>query len=534
MRTLAGTGELVRLNFRLDRVRIPLWSAGVLGLILVSAISVKSLYPTAADVAGYVDLMNISPNLVAVNRALNGPGIGFDHPNLGVVLVNEIAIWGSLAFALMGVFLMARHTRADEEAERTEALRARMVGRHAPLAAASACVAAVQVLVGLAAFGGIVATGFGVQGTAALCVGFVTTGLVFSALTAVSAQVASTGRATIGAGVAVIGVAYLVRAIGDMGDGRLSWLSPIGWTHRIRPFAGEDWWVSGLALGVVALAAAASLFLSDRRDLGSGLVHARLGPARGNRWSIHPVGLALRLQRGSLLAWGIGLFVLGAAYGAVGNDIEQVLNENPDMEQFMALGAGSVTDAYLAYTTLFGAMLVSGFSIASVLRMSGAESAGRAELMLASPLSRWQWMGGHLLVSAGGTVVLLAMSGLGTGVGIGVASGDVSQVARLVGASVAHAPAVLVVAAVAVLLFGAAPKWSLAAWSALAVVVVIGLFGDLFRLPEWVRWISPLEHSPSLPAEPLAMTAELVLAGVASGAAALGASGFRRRDVPSV
>ena len=78
---------------------------------------------------------------------------------------------------------------------------------------------------------------------------------------------------------AVLGAAFLLRAIGDTASGLswLSWLSPIGWAERFRPFAGERWAVLLLpvALLVVLLAAAAALLV--RRDLGAGVL---AGPPR--------------------------------------------------------------------------------------------------------------------------------------------------------------------------------------------------------------------------------------------------------------
>lgn len=532
--TLRGTRELVRLNLRLDRVRVPVWAAGVAGLVLLSAVSLTSMYATPEEIAQYVSLVNVSPNMAALNRAMNGPGFGFDDPSLGVVLVNEVAVWGALAFAFMGVFLMARHTRGEEEAERTEVLRSRMVGRHATLAAAAVTVTAAQLTVGLVVYGGLLAMGYTPVGSAALCLGYVAAGSTFAALTAVAAQTAGTARATIGLGVGAIGVAYLVRAVGDMGDGTLSWLSPIGWVHRVRPFAGEDWWVLGLSAGVVLLAGGSALALSDRRNLGSGMLRQRLGPAHGGPATVRLLGLTARLQRGSIIGWCLGLFVLGVAYGSIGSDIEKMFTDNPELERYIALQGGSVTDSYLAYTLVLGAMLAGGFAIASVLRLRSEEAAGRAELLLALPVSRWRWVVDHLLVTLVGAVLVLFASGLGTGIGIGAALGDAAQVPRMVGASLALLPAVLVLVGVTLLFVGFVPKSALAAWAGLAVVVVVGLFGELFRLPQWVRSISPLDHLPMVPAASFDVVPFVMLLAVAVVLVATGAWGVRRRDIPSV
>ncbi len=523
----------MRLDLRLDRIRIPVWTLAVAGLVLTSAASVINLYSTPEEIAAYVSLIDISPNMVAVNSAMNGPGFGFDRPTIGVVLVNETAVWGAIAFALMGIFSMSRHTRAEEEAERTEVLRSRMVGRHAILAAAAVTVAGMEVGVGLLTFVALLALGYAAVGSAALVLAFVVTGMLFAAVTALAAQVASTSRATVGMGVAALGLAFLVRAIGDMGDNGLSWLSPIGWVHRVRPFAGEQWWVLGLSVAAMAVIGALSVVLSDRRNLGSGLLPQRLGPARAGRGTVHLLGLTARLQRGSLIAWGAGLFVLGLAYGSIASDIEQMFAEMPEMERFIAIDGRSVTDSYLAYTMVLGAMMAGGFVISSVLRMRTEETSGRLELMLAHPLSRWTWAGAHLVVAAVGSVLLLAASGLGTGVGVSVASGDPEQLVRMIGASIALVPAELVLIGVSTAFVGLAPKAAPVAWLGLAVVVVVGLFGDLFDLPEPVRAISPLDHLPMLPADAFDGTAFVLVSAVGLLLVVVGLLAFRRRDVPA-
>ena len=100
---------------------------------------------------------------------------------------------------------------------------------------------------------------------------------------------------------AAIGAAYLLRAAGDVGDGTLSWLSPIGWGQAMRPFAGERWWPLVLSLVAASALVGGAFALRARRDEGAGLVEPRPGPATAPRRLTTPFGLALRLQRGALL-----------------------------------------------------------------------------------------------------------------------------------------------------------------------------------------------------------------------------------------
>ena len=525
---LVNTAVMVRLVLRRDRVRLPIWIAGIVALVVVSAASVSSLYGTPEKIREYVQLSDGNPTLVAVN----GPGIGFESPNVGVVLVNEASLWGAVACALMSVFLVVRHTRGEEEAERVDLLRSGVLGRHAPLAAAGIVVGAANLVVSLVVFALVVPLGFPAAGTAAFAAAMGLVGLVFTGLAAICAQVFSSARAALGAGVALVGLAYGIRAAGDVAESPLSWLSPLGWSHRVRAYAGEQWWVLALCAAVAAAAWLTARVLADHRDLGGGLLAQRLGRPEASALLSSPVGLAVRLQRGQVLAWSVGLFVLGLVYGAVGRDVEQMFEDNPDLEEFIQQVTGaSITDSYLSYTLLIGAMMSGGFAISSVLRLRSEELAGRTELVLAGPTTRRSWVVGQYVVSAVGVAVLLAASGVGTGIGLAVAVGDAGEVPRLLGASMAHLPAVLVLVGVTAWCQGAVPRWAQAAWLALGVVVVVGMFGDLLRLPHWVRMISPLEHVPGMPAEPLRVLPLVVLSAVALIAAELGAAAFRRRDL---
>jgi ABC-2 type transport system permease protein len=67
-----------------------------------------------------------------------------------------------------------------------------------------------------------------------------------------------------------------------------------------------------------------------------------------------------------------------------------------------------------------------------------------------------------------------------------------TQVPRLLGAAVVRLPAVLVLAAVAVLAFGLLPWESVGlAWSAVVLVGLIAVFGASLLWPAWMMDISP-------------------------------------------
>jgi ABC-2 type transport system permease protein len=528
MEAFTGTTALVRFALRRDRVRLLVWIGGITALVLVSAASIEGLYDTAAERQTYAELIQANAAMIVQS----GPGFGLDDPSKGAILVNETMGWTVVAVGLMSTFLVARHTRSEEETGRAELVRAAAVGRDAAPLATLAVVGGANAAVGLVCALGLVAFGLPTAGAVAFGVAVGAAGGVFTGVALVAAQVAATARATVGLGTAAVVLSFILRAVGDVGDGRLSWLSPIGWAHRVRPFADERWAVAALAVLVGAALVLAANAVATRRDFGAGLLTERAGRERATAGLGTPYGLAWRLQRGSLLGWAIGLFVLGFFYGVVGDEAEELLADNPDLRDFFAqIEGASLTDMFLATALLMMALLVCGFAVASVLRLRGEETAGRAEPVLATATSRWAWAAGHLSVAVLGSALVVAIAGVGVGAGYALATGDPADVARLTGAALVNVPAVLVVVGLAVALVGLVPRAAGAAWAALAVVVVVGILGDLLRLPDWVRVVSPFEHVPGLPAAQLALVPLVVLVLVAGALGAAGLVGLRRRDV---
>lgn len=526
--SFTGTRRLLWLVLRRDRFRIAMWMLGLVGLMAVSASSVTALYKTPEQLAGYA--RTVRGNSALIIQA--GPGYGLDQPTVAAVVMNETALWMFVAVAVMNVFMVVRHTRTEEESGRAELVRAAPVGRHAALA--SAMVGAL-IVTAVAALGNVIALevlGLPVGGSAAFGASMIGIGAVFGGVAAVAAQVASGTRAALAAGGAAVGVAFILRAIGDVGNGVLSWASPIGWAQGIRAYADERWWVLLLPVATTLGLVVAARALQDHRDFGSGLVAQRAGRAEARASLSTALGLAVRLQRGALVGWAVGLGLLSFFYGLVADQAEKIIDENPDMADFFAqLGMASVTDAFLSTAMLIMALFASGFTVSSVLRLRSEELAGRADPVLATPVSRRQWAAGHLGIALVGTAVLMLVCGLAMGAAAALVLGDAGRLGELSAAGLVMVPAMWVLAGATFLLFGWRPRWSLAAWAFVAWAFVAEMLGTVLDLPQWLLDLSPFQHVPALPAAPMAWLPLILLTVIAAIAVAAGLSAFDHRDV---
>ena len=520
-----GTGSMVRLAMRRDRLRLAVWLIAIPGLVYAQAAGIDSIYADRAELAA-------AGRLVANNAAfiaMAGPPLALD--TIGGRVTFEISAFAIVLAALMNVFLVTRHLRAEEETGRGELIRSAAVGRHATITATLLVALAVDGLLAVLVAASLQPFGLAAAGSWALAIGVAGVGLVFAGIAAVTSQVTVSARAASGLAGVALAVSFVVRGIGDIGSGTLSWFSPMGWGQALRPFAGERWWPVVLLLAAAAGLAAGAFAVNSHRDLGAGVLQPRPGPPRGSEALSRPAGLALRLHRATIVAWAVGLFLGGVAYGSIGSDVEDLIGDNEVMNDVIAQGGGNLIDAFLATTSLALALITAGFAVQGALRLRSEELAGRAEPLLATAVSRRAWAGSHLLVVGAGVVLVVALAGSGTGVSYALVAGDAGDVPRLAAATLVYVPALLVLVGATFALVALAPRAAQLAWTWLALCVVVGYLGEVLDLPEWVRQLSPFEHVPKVPAEPFTVLPLLLLVAVAAGLWALGDAGLRRRDL---
>lgn len=524
--TLTGTLALTRFALRRDRVRIAVWIAAIAALVLVTAASTKGIYPTQAD----LDLAAVVAQDNPAALAFNGPAVALD--TMGGQIAFQVGAFGLLIVGLMALLMTSRLTRAEEESGRMELVRSMAVGRQAPLASALIVVGAMSVTVGVLTTVGLVTQDLPVAGSVALGASFAALGLFFTGIAAVTAQVTENSRVASGIAGGVLGLAFAVRAAGDIGDGTLSWFSPIGIAQKARAFGDEVWWPLLLLVALAIALAAGGAVLAAHRDFGGGMVAPRPGRPEASESLGRPLGLAVRLQRASVLWWALAVLLIGVTYGSIANSIEDFVADNEMMADFMAAAGGaSLTDSYLATSLLVLSLTAAGAALQTALRLRTEEVGGRAEPVLSTPTSRSAWMGSHVAVSLVGSALIVLAGGFGIGATYGIVIGDLGQVPRLMAASLAYVPSVWVLAAIAIALFGCAPRASIAAWAVLGGAFVIAMLGTILDLPDWVLGLSPFHHAPQAPAAAVSVVPIAVLLAISAGATVLGFVGFARRDV---
>jgi ABC-2 type transport system permease protein len=531
--SLTGARELLRLAQRRDRMLLPVWIY-VLAIIAVSgAYVVNKIYKTPADRASLASTVRHDAALWFIYGQLHGDSVG-------ALAAWRYLVYSALAAGLMSVFLVIRHTRADEEAGRLELVGSTVVGRHAALTAAVLLALLANLAALVLTFVIFAAFGLPVAGALAYGLSQASGGLVFAAIAAVAAQVSGTARGARGIAITLLGVAFLLRGVGDSGASHgltwLTWLSPIGWAEEVRPFTGDRWWVLALPFAATAALTAGAFALAGRRDAGAGLVRPRPGSATAGQLLSGLVGLVWRLERASLAGWSAGFLVAGLAIGVVGNGIGKLLGSGGgaiDKALLRIGGQSALTNAYLAACMALLGLVAAAYATGVVLRLRAAETDGLGEPILASPVSRYRWSGSSLLMTVAGTAVVLVVGGIGMGLGLGLATSDVGTwVSRLILAGLVQLPAALCLAGFACLAVGLVPQWSIGlGWAAVGICGLISLFGPAVQLSQQVLDIFPFTHVPKLPGGAVSATPIVWLCAAALAMAVVGVAGLRRRDV---
>ncbi|MGW6422962.1 ABC transporter permease [Nocardia sp. NPDC055053] len=522
----AGTGQMLRLYLRRDRIIAPAWSL-LIGLMpALQVVSVKDLYATQQQLDSFASTTAASPALLA----MYGPVFNSSLGSIGTWKAG--AMYAMIAIA--AVLTVIRHTRVEEETGRAELVGATSIGRFAGLTGALLLTFGAAAVAGIACAASLMAADLPAAGSVAWGAALAASGFVWAAVAAVAAQLSNGARIARGVALGALGAAFAVRAVGDAGNGVLSWFSPLGWCLQIRPYAEERWWVL-IPLAAVAVGATLLAYqLLRTRDLGAGLLAERPGLAAAGPALSGPVGLAWRLQRGSMLGWTVGFGLYGLLIGGAVNSIGGMLDDSGTLRDVVTALGGSddLEKSFIAYAITMLAAAAAAYSVSSVLRLHEEENSGRAEAVLAAAVGRVRYAASHLLFAVAGPAVALLVSGIGIGIVWGAVDGDVvGKLGQSLGAVAVQLPAVWVVTAIALLLFGVVPKYAPLAWAVLSAMIVIVLLGSLGTFPQWLMDLVPFVHPPKLPGATFDIVPIAWLLAVTIAGTVLGLAAFRRRDL---
>ncbi|MCL2498702.1 MAG: hypothetical protein FWE90_00015 [Defluviitaleaceae bacterium] len=359
-----NTLRLTGFFLKRERVNSTVWILALIAVIVGLVPGLQEIM-VGEDMAALVSMMQ-NPTLVS----MVGPAIALINNTYGALYTNFMLVFTALTVGIMNIFLVVRHTRADEELGRYEVVRSLPTGRLAHLNATFVTAiivnAVLAVLIGLGMFAaGDESMSF--AGSMLWGVSLGAVGLVFAAVTALFSQLSSSARGAMSYSFIALIVFFFIRAAGDMQAAAawdasvdmgevpamsiLSLISPLGLVMRTYAYAGDYWWPIFILLGTAAVFAAVAFRLNAVRDIDQGFIPAKPGRRDAGRLlrARHAKGLTFKLTKNALIGCIIGMFALGASYATILADVDEFVARNEMYQGLMLHIAGieieTVTDA---------------------------------------------------------------------------------------------------------------------------------------------------------------------------------------------
>jgi len=524
-----NTVRLVRFILRRERIVSAVWLACLILFSYTLASGMGEMFDAPARQALAETMKN--PAMIA----MMGPVYGAGNYTVGAMYSQTMFLWVAMTVAAMNIFLVVRHTRADEERGRAEVVRSLPTGRLATLNAAMITALIVNII--LAVF-----TGLGIASVGEESMGFGPAmlygaalgifGLFFAAAAALFSQLSASSRGAIGYSFIALGALYMLRAAGDVGSEALALISPLGLIQRPQFFV-ENNVLPVLIVFIEAVAvAAAAYILNAVRDIDQGFISARPGRAGGSKLLRTSSGLALRLMRNSMIAWVVVLFCLGASYGTILPDIDMFIEESEFYQ--LVVGANDEYTHMEMFSTTIN-IIAAVFAIVPImtiaLRPRTEEREGRAEQILAKPVSREKYLAGYVIPAFLLSVLLQLASVFGLYMASVAFLDEPLSLIFLLEANMVYLPALWAMIGLAVFLTGLLPRATSFIWAYFGFSFFAVFMGRMMDLPSFLPKLSPFGFIPQLPVDEVNFTTLLILTVVALSLTLIGTIFYERRDM---
>ncbi|MCL2095321.1 MAG: hypothetical protein FWH10_00280 [Oscillospiraceae bacterium] len=528
----------------------------------VVAAAFMQLFPDDVSMRQMVETLSM-PAMQAIVGPIYGPSVNmlYASEHVAMVFAQEMLVFMMLASVIMNIFLINRHTRADEELGRIEMIRSLPAGRLTVSVSAlvfafglnifiSVLTALAMLLINIA---GTTVAGAFIYSFAIGAVGF-----LFACITLLTAQVFQNARSASAWAFALLGIFYGVRAYADMsGEIIFNYISPLGLGLHVHAFHANRimpliiLFIQGLILAFI------SLVICAKRDLGEGVIPAKKGRRNASVFLKSPLGLAWRLSKGSVIAWVITMLALGATYGAVIGDIGgfvetnemfnqlivggdeelaallEYLAENPEAAEAFAEEANKkMADNFIAFIYLITALLATVPVITISGKINAEEKRGRLEGIFARSVSRPAMFCSYLLIAIVGGALFMICGALG--IYAGTASSGLAEAGDLISASLTYIPSLLVMTGINVLLIGLAPKIKALIWAVFAYSFITVYFGKLLDLPEILPKMTPYGVIPQytdIVSRNIDIKSIIILTAISAVLTVSGVLAFMRRDI---
>lgn len=536
---LAGTKTLIGLILRRDRIKLPIWIIGIVGSLLAMVPVLRDVYGDQAALTTLFQTFSLNP----AGLFLTGP---MDAPNFGALMTIETILWWGLAIAFMNILLVVRHTRQNEEIGAQELILSGQAHHGSSLAAVLivAFVANAIIALGIGIGFGALESSWSTNQGWLYGLGMGLFGLAWASIASVVAQLTQSARSASGILAGLIGIAFLLRGIGDfmgttdanglMQPTWISTLSPFGWLQATRPLTFPEWWPLAIPAIFASVSVLLAFFLLGKRDVGAGILPSRRGRVRASAFLKTPLGLTWHLQKNIFIGWLVGVLAMVVTIGVLVPEMTNVYESSENMKTLIAAmgGTGAIIPAFLSAMLSIVVLMVIAYAVQGLGKLRSEESSGHLENLLATRLSRMKWMGLHGIVVVAGGTLMLALSGTGLALCVNLVSDYQIDVWEYMLAGLSYFPLLFIFIGMYIALFGFLPRIAgIVLWTYYGFVAFMSWLGPLLKLDQKILDLSIMTHIAAAPAEEIIAKPLLILSAVAVGLIILGSAIWRHRNL---
>jgi ABC-2 type transport system permease protein len=522
---LAGVWRYIRFTLRLNRVRYLVWIAVLLFLLAYVGVFYHAEFDTQAKLDEFAAIGS-TPGMVAMVGQSNAMN------TLGGAVWTKIWMTLAMTLAIGMVFQVTHGARADEENGRTELFRSRPLGIHSTLTSVVGVSLFLCFLTGIGsaivcAALGLDPEGAGITGSIVFGLSVMGCGWLGVGVGALTNQLSSSGTVANSAGSVIIMACYTLRLIGDIGNNALTWISPVGWAEKMAPWDENRGWLIIPLLALTAALLVIAFLIEAHRDYGSGVLKEKKGKSAATPLMRHPWGLTLRLYRGSIIGWMIGMVLAGLMFGSV---VKAMVDLFSGVKLFSGVGNG--IDALVGLLLSFIGLICLALPMQIFTGLRSDEAKGLTEAQLAGGVSRVGLVLERIAVAFCSAAVLLLLGGASFGASFGASVNDMSQFWRISLDALVYLPGIMMIIGIGALFFGFAPRATIPVlWALYAAMYFHVIISDALNLPDWVNNMLPFTGTPMLPYEKFSASV-FWFAAAAVVFILLGIIGLRKRDVP--
>lgn len=523
---------MIRLNFRLRRNFIIIWSVCLWAFLAVFPPAYENYYPTPEDRTAFLTGIQQNAGMTAVWGPLETPA------SLGQIVMWEAGSLLNILASVMSVLMMVGLHRREEHQGQMELRLSTGINRMAPAAAALVTTALTSLTVGVGsgiilAVSGLYVAEMPAQGAVAAGATVILVMFGSALLAQLVLLFVDNPAALTRVGLLTIAGSVIVRAAAD--SQRIewfNWLSPLGWKTVVRPFVHDDW-AALAAMAIMCLLGSAVVLLAERhREYSQALFRLPMPRRKRIRHIRGPAHLAMVLNRGTVAAWTLVVAALAAFFIAITGSLSEWMETEENIGQIFKeiFHTGDMKMEFIIYVSKLCGILVATMGIQAIVTYRSSELDRTVDLQRSTGIRRWAPLGSAALIGwvavVSGTMATMVGGLYGLWTQDSTTAEDYDNL--LLAAWSQLGPALLLTA-VAIALVGILPRFAHFAWAPVITAAVLTLFGPILNAPQWLIDLSPFEYGVTM--ESGSWVVHLGMGVAAVALTGLGLVGVQRREV---